>query len=97
MTLYDILMIFWLGCVAPYCARSFWELAGVGSENKKPQPKPGLSWSEEGDAGRKGVLVQRDYKRGQRCFVAKVCETSANNLESVRRSHGKFSSLAFLH
>ena len=36
-------------------------------------------------------------KRGELCFVANLSDASANNLESARRSHGEFSSLALLH
>jgi len=30
---------------------NFYESAAIESGYKKPQPKPGLSWSEEGHAG----------------------------------------------
>src|SRR6516225_727749 len=40
---------------------------------------------------------QRDAAKLNLVFVAKVRGIDANTLESARRSHGKFSSLAFLH
>jgi hypothetical protein len=52
----------------------------VESGHKKPQPELGLVRSQV-RAGREGNRTSSAIPRGQLCFVAKLCEASANNLK----------------
>jgi hypothetical protein len=98
-------MIFWLGCFALFCALCAFTDSKFGMvravESAVKTKGPSLSQGQFGLMKR--ALARGEAQRPARCskvkfsFVAKVRGIGANTLESARRSHGKFSSLAFLH
>ena len=67
-------------------------------EKTKAPAEAGAPFGAYGShAGERGAQRPARCSKVKFSFVAKVRGIDANTLESARRSHGKFSSLAFLH